>query len=109
MLILRDRLVNNPHNMPVDIAAMLAGKSPSGASPPIPGMPPGMPGIPGMSGMSIPGMSVPGVPGPSTDALEKQEAIHKKMLQRQTDELVTKAVDTKGKVDDWTVKTWLQL
>lgn len=70
------------------------------------------PDLPGMSnpGVSIPGMSeIPSAPGASADALANQEAIRRQMLKRQTEELVTKAVEKPGKLDDWTVKTWLQL
>ncbi|KFG83470.1 putative negative acting factor [Metarhizium anisopliae] len=116
MLILRDRLKNDPHEMPADIAAIMAGTAASSASPPSAGastaggaMPPGLPGM-SNPGISIPGMSeIPSAPGASADALANQEAIRRQMLKRQTEELVTKAVEKPGKLDDWTVKTWLQL
>ncbi|KAK2594637.1 hypothetical protein QQS21_007674 [Conoideocrella luteorostrata] len=110
MLILRDRLKNSPHNLPADVAALLAGKGPGGTAPPIPGMPMAGGAVPsGVPSMSMPGMSMPGMTGMSAEALQKQDAIHRKVLQRQTEELMTNAVDKSSTVDNWTVKRWLQL
>lgn len=120
MLILRDRLKNNPHSVPVDLAVLLGGKGAGGASHPsipdmpIPGsaVPPTRGGLPAMANMFLPGEATSGtlsVKGKSAEASAQQAAIRKKMLQRQTAELVTNAVENAGKVDDWTVKQWLQL
>ncbi|KHN98693.1 uncharacterized protein MAM_03155 [Metarhizium album ARSEF 1941] len=117
MLILRDRLKNNPHEIPAGIAALTAGTMGGGGPRPLPGtLTAGDAMLLGaMPSVSNPGISVPGMPemasalGASADALAKQEAIRKQTLKRQTEELVTKAVERPGKVDDWTVKRWLQL
>lgn len=107
MLILRDRLKNNPQNVPIDIAAMLAGKAQASsisAAPPIPVTP----SLPVATGPNAgPGaFQMPIPPGLGAD---QRDVMHMKILQRQTEELVRKAVESTGKVDDWTVKTWLQL
>lgn len=83
MLILRDRLKSNPHSVPVDMADLMAGHSAEAAVSPDP-----------ISFQS---------------PAEKQEAAHRKVILRQTEELKKKAVEATGNMDEWTVKTWLQL
>ncbi|UNI24243.1 hypothetical protein JDV02_010006 [Purpureocillium takamizusanense] len=91
MLILRDRLVNNPHNTPpADMASFLANQAAVAKA--TPSAPPGPTRRP-----------------PSPDGQSKQEAALKRVIKRQTEELKKKAVDTSATVDEWTVKTWLQL
>ncbi|OAA45018.1 Zn(2)-C6 fungal-type DNA-binding domain protein [Metarhizium rileyi] len=116
MLILRDRLKNNPQNVPVDIAAIMAGTASRGVPPPTTGastarhvVSPSMPGISGPVTPMPEGPRMPSASGAPMDNREKQAATRTQMLKRQTEELVTKAVEAPGKLDDWTVKTWLQL
>lgn len=51
----------------------------------------------------------PSPAGLSMSPMEECEAIQKETMQRQTAELVSKAMGTSGRVDEWTAKTWLQL
>ncbi|PHH86991.1 hypothetical protein CDD83_9461 [Cordyceps sp. RAO-2017] len=102
MLILRDRLKGNPHNVP-------SAESPPSAS--------SSPGQPGAAAAAVPPppasqqqqqqqQQQPGSPPESSDT---QDAPYRKIIQSQTEQLKKKAVVKAGKVDDWTVRTWLQL
>ncbi|KJZ72389.1 hypothetical protein HIM_08192 [Hirsutella minnesotensis 3608] len=45
----------------------------------------------------------------TTSPLLNREVAQRETIQRQTAELVSKAMGTSGRVDEWTAKTWLQL
>ncbi|RDA82853.1 hypothetical protein CP532_0951 [Ophiocordyceps camponoti-leonardi (nom. inval.)] len=45
----------------------------------------------------------------SRNQTQEREAKQRETIRRQTAELVSKAMGTSGKVDEWTAKTWLQL
>ncbi|KAL3954958.1 hypothetical protein ACCO45_010521 [Purpureocillium lilacinum] len=95
MLILRDRLVNNPHSTPpADMASFLASQAAAAKAEgtAAPSAPPGPTWRP-----------------PSPDKHDKQEAALRRVIQRQTEELKKKAVDRSATMDEWTVKQWLQL
>lgn len=107
MLIVRDQLKNSSYNLPVGIAV---GNIPCCTTSPSPGvlvadgtMPSRVLSIP------IPQISVSGIMGTSAEAFQKQETLHRKFVQRQMEELMMNAVEKTSKVDDWTVKQWLQL
>ncbi|KAM4065043.1 fungal specific transcription factor [Hirsutella rhossiliensis] len=89
MLILRDRLKGNPQNIPVDVGGASPGKQGSGGG-----------------GAAV---AMPAPPGSSPESVKKQEAAYRKIIQDQTEQLKKQAVESNGVVDDWTVKTWLQL
>lgn len=102
MLILRDRLKSSPHN-PASTEAATTGETlqaPGMASPANVAIPPDP---------SAPGTGTSGVAEPSMEALQQQEAMHMKVLQRQTQALMMKAVENSNMVDDWTLRMWLQL
>ncbi|KAF4510167.1 hypothetical protein G6O67_002079 [Ophiocordyceps sinensis] len=92
MLILRDRLKGNPQSMPVDFGGVSPGKQSGG----------------GEEGAATATATAPH-PGSSPEALNKQEEAYRKIVQLQTEQLKNQAVESKGAVDEWTVKTWLQL
>lgn len=47
--------------------------------------------------------------GYSMNPLQQREAMHRERVERQKAELLTKAMGTSGKVDEWTANTWLHL
>ncbi|UNI17361.1 hypothetical protein JDV02_003707 [Purpureocillium takamizusanense] len=80
MLIRRDGLVANPFPQAHDFQKLLSGRlSPAAAG------------------------------AGANDPLHQREAMQRETIQRQTAELVSKAMGTSGKIDEWTAKTWLQL
>ena len=93
MLILRDRLKNSPHGAPTDMATLLANQAAAGKSPPADATTPTAP---------------PG-PSPTPRTPDQQEEAYRRVIQRQTEELKKRVVDKDAIMDEWTVKTWLQL
>lgn len=85
MLILRDRLMNNPRNVPADVDKIVVGRSAAAAA------------------------AAPARQDDSAGMSDDKETMHRRLIQRKTEELKKKAVEGEGSVDDWTVKTWLQL
>ena len=83
MLILRDRLKSNPHSEPADMAKFMSEQQA--------------------------GSSVSLDPASIQSLAKKQEAAHRKVILRQTEELKKRAVEATANMDEWTVKTWLQL
>lgn len=75
MLILGDRLKNSPHAIPAGMGSVVPGQPAAAAAPPQP------------------------APSSPPESTEKHEAAYRRSLQRQTEELKKKAVDSSGDMD----------
>lgn len=79
MLIRRDGLVSNPYPHAQDFERLLSSKIAASSA------------------------------TQSRNQTQEREARQRETIRRQTAELVSKAMGTSGRVDEWTAKTWLQL